>query len=990
MATRIDTRQIRNRESLSNITPDINKQLNDLLSLIDSELTIPLRLIESDTPDRIINIESIIIQNEDTELSRTIHPINGILPNFTSGTIELPAASGNDIVVNPGENISLNIANDKFKKMLILIDSDGDLRLILGEDKDTKAEAHEEKILFNFGRAIGHVIIYNDNGDIQNVVNDDITQYVGNSADSFNVQDNNMKLIKGGTWSWNLTAEELSFDDDAYVQIPALNEDRNTIQYTVQSPIVLDDDGKCAYVYVNRYDGVADNLTINVDDIADIPGDADVVIIARRAGDEVLVGKSSFRLIDGESKALDAGISDQNRELLGSNVTEATSQPEYSTRGAAERTISNSEGILDAVASMDAEIDKFFGQLQLVEHPTNGNRIIVTGIEHTMKNDTLLSQEMNNLLLKFDGAEIDFSTGEIYESDGVTALGVNFTPFTIPTDEYFWYSVTLIPSAVNTDGSINAQLLILPASGSAATKDDAPKPALAEGKKLGMVVVKEEAGSIADIAQADIVQFGVAGSANGVNGISGAGFGLALDELPFRVAFGDTFRNEDLTDDDETTATFSIVNRLYEIEYDATKEITTAGTNFDLDGVPSFDVKIGDVIKVADEVRKIVSLGNINVDGTGAEIDEEFSSALTDEPCTVSQKVQTVDCLNYFDDEDPESRPNSELVGHILLSDKDTNDFKHAQSPEWLYPQVDDIILQYVGGELKEAKITAIIDDENFTLDDGTDIENGPAFIIRPIASYMVTYRDSGWVDQIDIAYSAITDKDEGESWAAEKVNERNLSPAHDVLKEHIDGEAGGHFYVRFFANRTSGSGSVTLYEYDSAFYEEADFNNGGIHYQSWARTDEEGTPVNCLLSVEGGKTRITFIDKFPGFVAGINPGGAWGNLQVYLNGTEIPRFINGDLTPNAYYTEDPNGRYIDLDQDYSSFAYSIGVSIRIGTKDTSDDNAALLAGNHLGSPNAAIDMSVAGRGIFLRRPDGTLRELTIDDDDNVAIYSVD
>ncbi len=62
---------------------------------------------------------------------------------------------------------------------------------------------------------------------------------------------------------------------------------------------------------------------------------------------------------------------------------------------------------------------------------------------------------------------------------------------------------------------------------------------------------------------------------------------------------------------------------------------------------------------------------------------------------------------------------------------------------------------------------------------------------------------------------------------------------------------------------------------------------------------------------------------------------------------------------------------------------------IRGGAFDNSDTNAALLATNHLGSTDGSIDRSSAGRGLFLRRPDGTLREITIDDNDNIAIYSV-
>lgn len=56
---------------------------------------------------------------------------------------------------------------------------------------------------------------------------------------------------------------------------------------------------------------------------------------------------------------------------------------------------------------------------------------------------------------------------------------------------------------------------------------------------------------------------------------------------------------------------------------------------------------------------------------------------------------------------------------------------------------------------------------------------------------------------------------------------------------------------------------------------------------------------------------------------------------------------------------------------------------------DNSDTNALLLASNFLGSTDASIDRSQAGRGIFLRRPDGTLREITIDNSDNIVVYSV-
>lgn len=53
---------------------------------------------------------------------------------------------------------------------------------------------------------------------------------------------------------------------------------------------------------------------------------------------------------------------------------------------------------------------------------------------------------------------------------------------------------------------------------------------------------------------------------------------------------------------------------------------------------------------------------------------------------------------------------------------------------------------------------------------------------------------------------------------------------------------------------------------------------------------------------------------------------------------------------------------------------------------DNSDMNGALLTDAHLGSPNATLDRSVAGRGIYLRNAGGTLVELALDEDNNVII----
>jgi hypothetical protein len=64
-------------------------------------------------------------------------------------------------------------------------------------------------------------------------------------------------------------------------------------------------------------------------------------------------------------------------------------------------------------------------------------------------------------------------------------------------------------------------------------------------------------------------------------------------------------------------------------------------------------------------------------------------------------------------------------------------------------------------------------------------------------------------------------------------------------------------------------------------------------------------------------------------------------------------------------------------------------LQVQGGSFDNSDKNIALLANNHLGSADSSIDLSVAGRGIFLRKPNGELVEAVINNDDQWEFWSI-
>ena len=325
-------------------------------------------------------------------------------------------------------------------------------------------------------------------------------------------------LENTGAWAYSGTEDaffqativedkyELTWSADAYISYPGVQPARNRI---VASSAQLEI-GEAAYVRINKLPGGNENLTVEIDTYENIdPYDAKIVIFARSVTDGVIVG-SSFLLVAGASKYLDAGLSEENKSLLG-GITEADSLVDYSSYGSPERNIDSTQNIPTAISSLDTELDKFFGQLKLIPHEIDVDKVRVTGVDFTMKDGSILSQEIASLLMKFEGAVIDFTTGEIFEDDGVTPLGVDFTPTVIPASEYNWYSVGLVANTLTALGEMTVQLIILSGTPDA-DENLATLPSFAGSKKVGLVKVKNNGGSIQQVA---IRQLGAGGGGSG-------------------------------------------------------------------------------------------------------------------------------------------------------------------------------------------------------------------------------------------------------------------------------------------------------------------------------------------------------------------------------------------------------------------------------------------------------------------------------------------
>lgn len=229
---------------------------------------------------------------------------------------------------------------------------------------------------------------------------------------------------------------------------------------------------------------------------------------------------------------------------------------------------------IDVKESLDT-VNKLLGQLRLKPVSGSPKRLKLTGANRVLNNGQTIAQEIRNLLVSFNEIQIDFETGEIFESDGITPFngGANdFTPFAIGAGEFFFYSLTLLPNVVGANNTISLTPLLLSASASNATLANAPRAAFAgSGIKIGQVVVQEDSGGILDLGFSNIYQLGT-GSGSGGSGTGDAnsfiedikarlrcktlGLGWATPAVFEQIA-------EALTDTVNTTATYDVANNIY-------------------------------------------------------------------------------------------------------------------------------------------------------------------------------------------------------------------------------------------------------------------------------------------------------------------------------------------------------------------------------------------------------------------------------------------
>jgi len=656
------------------------------------------------------------------------------------------------------------------------------------------------------------------------------------------------KLVKGGVWDWDEANDLLTWDADAFVQIAGFVEALNSIP---AGNVTLTADGQVAYVELNRQSGASGTLTVQTAAIDEVELTDNTFIIARRVGNDVLVGRS-FLLKDGEFLELDGAL---------------------------------------------AEINRYFGNLRIIPHETDGTKVRITGAETDKLNGTKLTQSIKTQLVKYDGAVVDFDTGDIFESDGVTPVDT-FTPAVLGAGEFFWYSLTLVEGVTNADNTNTPELAVILAANGDTVEADAPRAAFEIGIQLGQVKVQEDAGSIADITYEDIHQLSVVGG-SGAGGTAQADGGSDLTSLDFQVQATEDF-SQDITLADSLVDTTETNEALWDeefeyfrIQYDATNSVTGTGTSMTLSAAPSFTVVVGDILRVGAEARRITALGSINTDGgsgTPFTIEAAFSSDPSSAAATVSQVVYSKDLNNHTGGE---LAPSAEFTGDI-----------------------SEILVDYSDSEAAED-------------------------VVRDLTAAHVAFTASSDATN----YSDVQTRTDDSSTEATVTTFAN---------------PGTNLNLRFFSNKTSGAGFVNVLKFDAYFHRDVQEIGGEILEQAIAFTDEVGTPINATVDNSGANTRI-ILDW--SYVVSVRSGENNGQIEVYLNGQKIPRFINATLTPDASYTE-VNATTIELDQDYSGVNLSVEVLKRRGVVDTNDENSTRIASleeNRSNDNSTTVDLTSSG-----------------------------
>jgi len=129
--TKLDIRQVETKVLQDQLNAQPVTGMDSALASVNSELTVPGRLIAQTVPSLVVTVGSGNIANPNTSKHRVLPFISGTPLTFSGGTLTFPLTSGT-IVASPGVNQSITIGASQFVAVLVQIDSASLLQLAVG------------------------------------------------------------------------------------------------------------------------------------------------------------------------------------------------------------------------------------------------------------------------------------------------------------------------------------------------------------------------------------------------------------------------------------------------------------------------------------------------------------------------------------------------------------------------------------------------------------------------------------------------------------------------------------------------------------------------------------------------------------------------------------------------------------------------------------------------------------------------------------------
>lgn len=185
--TNIDIRQAETRVLQDQLNSAVVTQMDSTLASINSEVTVPGRLIAQTTPSLVVNVGTGDMSNPNTSKHRILAPITGTVVSFAGGTITFPSApTGGTITVSPGVNNTIVIGANQFIAVLVQLSNTGQLTVSVGA-----AAGSIGAVIVPTGSmsptviSLGYIIVEsNGSSVIQNIVNGRLYQFVAAAAGS--------------------------------------------------------------------------------------------------------------------------------------------------------------------------------------------------------------------------------------------------------------------------------------------------------------------------------------------------------------------------------------------------------------------------------------------------------------------------------------------------------------------------------------------------------------------------------------------------------------------------------------------------------------------------------------------------------------------------------------------------------------------------------------------------------------------------------------